>query len=1016
MPIASKKPSAWRRVLSRRRTGVLLAVILVVIGVRIALPSIIRRVAIDQADKALVGRIELDDVDLALLRGGVTLHGLRVFANESTRNAGESPAPEAGEGLPGFAPVFSAKRLSVEIGFLALFHKTIEVQGIELEGFAVSLDRAKDGVLVLPAPAPRAEPAPPSEPSGWGVLIQRVMLRDGQVGFRDFAVTEAPQHLDVTLPTVDAANLSLLITETGLEPGKMTLDAGVRDGTVHLEATIENLAGGPAIETHVVLTNLPIDDARVYIPRVGWSALAGRLDTDLVHRFESNGAHTAHGRVALRDLAVHVAGLDDPAVGWRSLAVEIAGVDLVKQVAEISTVTLEGARVVTVPAGPEPLPVLRGLLNAAQEAGAPPPPPADSAAPAATPWTWTVRTILLKDAGIKALGGDGPLEVAIDAEITRVESAPETPSAIKLTVAPASGGTLSVAGDLTRQPIGFDGTLRVDALALPPLTLPVATAQTRLLKSGVANVDLQIAVGSVATAPPDGVRAAGTIGLSNLEVAGEDPKAFALRWKDLAVGVREVIAPGVLAGAAAKASPVTVALSSVTLTRPQLVATRTAAGIVLPAAIGGAPPIAGAAVSPPSPVPQPTPAAPRAAAPIAKPAPDVQVRIDRLGVRQMSVDVIDQSVKPFYRSSLDPVDLAATDVRWPGPFARDVKLTAKSSDGATFTLTGNVAPTNSQLVAKVDRLPLAAFNPYAAASGYGVEGGTAQLESTIKLGRGSYDTRSKLVLNKLAVSGSAGESLFASQFGMPLSLALSLMTDLQGNIVLDLPIAGDEKGMNVGFGTIIGNALTRAILGAITSPLKLLGVVAHIGDKPTSVVPPPIVFQPGRSVLAAGEDQKLDQLRTLLTAAPALRLHLRGEASGEDRRWLREQALRAKLADETGVVGSLRHIGERGARRAVLDALTARADGKPGEIPAEHEQWFEEQVARQDVPGATLQALAESRAKQVQAELQREAGIAAERMMVDATTAEDLKSRPVVAIGLGSEPARVPTAQATPAA
>ena len=1022
----------WRRLASRRWTRVVVVAVVLLVAIRIALPSIVRRVAIDQADKALVGRIELDDVDLALLTGGVTLHGLRVYANEAaqrdaTAAPDAAPAPEAGEGPPGFAPVFSAQRLTVGLGFLALLHKTIEVRGIELEHFAVSLDRAKDGVLVLPAPVPAEPPPQPQEPSGWGVLIQRVMLRDGQLGFRDFAVGETPQHLDVTLPTVDAANLALLITASGLEPGKMTLDAGIRDGTAHVEATIENLAGGPAVETHVVLTNLPIDEVRLYIPRVGWSALAGRLDSDVVHRFESNGAHTARGRVGLRDLAVRVADLDQPAIAWRSLGVEITGIDLVRQHAEIAGVTLEGMRVVTIPAGPEPLPVLRGLLEAAKEGTATA--PAAVEASTAKPWTWAVHTVLVKGAGIEARGGDGPVEVAIDGEIGPLESKPETHSTVKVAVAPASGGTLTVAGDLTLQPIGFDGTLRVDALALPPLTRPVATAPTRLLQSGVANLDLQIAAGATPKAPPDGVRVAGTIGLGNLAVAGEDAKVFALRWKDLAIVLREAVAPGVLAAAATAAPPPTVALASVSLTRPELVATRTATGIALPAAIGGAAPAAPDTAPGSAPraapaaasraasrvAPKPTPAPARAGAPasVAKPAPEIQVRIDRLGIQKMSVDVTDQTVKPFYRSSLDPVDVAATDVRWPGPFARDVKLTAKTVDGATLTMTGNVAPTDSQLVVKVDRLPLAPFNPYAAATGYSVAGGTAQLESTIKLGRGSYDTRSKLVFNKLAVGGSAGDSVFASQFGMPLSLALSLLTDMQGNIVFDLPIAGDEKGMSIGFGTIIANAVTRAILGAITSPLKLLGVVTHIGEKPESVVPPPIVFEPGRPVLAAGEDRKLDQLRTLLGAAPALTLHLRGEASAEDRRWLQEQALRAKLADESGVVGSVRHIGERGPRKVALEALNARAEGKAAEIPDEHKPWFEEQVARQEVPDAALHELAIARVKLVQADLEHQAGIAAERMTLDPTAAEDVKSRPVVAIGLGAEAARVPAGEAS---
>ena len=69
---------------------------------------------------------------------------------------------------------------------------------------------------------------------------------------------------------------------------------------------------------------------------------------------------------------------------------------------------------------------------------------------------------------------------------------------------PASGRHLTVAGDLTMHPLGFDGTLRADGVVLAPLTQPIATAQTRLLKGGVLTTALDIAAGASPKAPHDG--------------------------------------------------------------------------------------------------------------------------------------------------------------------------------------------------------------------------------------------------------------------------------------------------------------------------------------------------------------------------------------------------------------------------------------------------------------------------------------------------------------------------------
>src|SRR5512147_2248983 len=164
-----------RRSFLRSDRRVPLAVLLLLIAVRVALPSVVRRVVVDRADRALVGRVEIDDVDLALLTGVFTLHGLRVYADEAapavpTTDASPTTPPRAGEGRPGSAPVLSARRLTVDLGFLALLRKTIDVQRIELEDVAVSLDRGADGTLLLPAAVTTAEPEP--EPAdtgpGWG--------------------------------------------------------------------------------------------------------------------------------------------------------------------------------------------------------------------------------------------------------------------------------------------------------------------------------------------------------------------------------------------------------------------------------------------------------------------------------------------------------------------------------------------------------------------------------------------------------------------------------------------------------------------------------------------------------------------------------------------------------------------------------------------------------------------------------------------------------------------------------
>src|SRR5262245_37204680 len=88
--------------LRRPRNRVLVGVLALLVAVRIALPYVLRPIIVEQADKALVGRIALRDLSLSLIRGGVTLRGLEVYPEE---------LPPEGTPVEPKKPLFSADKL-----------------------------------------------------------------------------------------------------------------------------------------------------------------------------------------------------------------------------------------------------------------------------------------------------------------------------------------------------------------------------------------------------------------------------------------------------------------------------------------------------------------------------------------------------------------------------------------------------------------------------------------------------------------------------------------------------------------------------------------------------------------------------------------------------------------------------------------------------------------------------------------------------------------------------------------
>ena len=264
-----------------------------------------------------------------------------------------------------------------------------------------------------------------------------------------------------------------------------------------------------------------------------------------------------------------------------------------------------------------------------------------------------------------------------------------------------------------------------------------------------------------------------------------------------------------------------------------------------------------------------------------------------------------------------------------------------------------------------------------------------------------------MTLHDFDLGSRAGDSLFKEQFGVPLTMALALLRDLQGNIVLDIPVEGDQQGMHIGYMTIIAGALKHALLNAITSPLKLLGGIFS-GDK-VQAAPQPIAFHTGRDALADDGSKQIDQLAKFLADRPAMGVALQTAPTKADVRWLREHDLLDELGAPQGVLGTLRNLPKRGVRDRIREALAARAEDKPGELDADDQKTLEEWLDQRPAPTPDrVHQLAAGRLSRVEQALRNDHGIDADRIVrrdppADPTDADAAGGRDRSRVGGGSE-------------
>jgi hypothetical protein len=1004
-----------------RRRWWLAGVALVLLVLRVVLPEVVRRVAESQASERLRARVRIGDVDLALLRGAVALEDVAVrpaalpegvvMRDDGTVDPETDP------------PVVSWQRFAVNLRWLWLPWKTVQFSSVELRDPRVAVDRLADGALNLMAFLPVAvgtdAAPPPEEPAAaagpeekatpWGVAADRVALVGGHLRFRDFAVKGDAEPVDIGLPTIVVRDVALLPGHYGGLPARTSLDVRVDEGRLRVNTRLWLREGGAALATTLRARRMPLRRVRFYVPDVGWNEVRGELGASLVHRLSTGERNVVLGTVTLDDVAVRVPDVEEPALTWKHLGIGLDRIDLQNHRADVAEVDLTGMTMALVKRGAVLLAVLsrgnEGETAAAAQTPPPPPPadapPADLPPAASEPWRWSLARLRVGDSRIRLITDEGLRDVGVEVEASALAGDGDQVAPVKVGLTMDAARVGVEGGARIAQP-GFDGTLTVSELPIPDTERLAGVLPPELLQKGVLGADLKVALGSAAQ-PAGDVVVSGKVTLRDFAMQGKDPKEFAVAVAGTDVDIGELRVPRVLVPDAEPAAPgpVTVRLTSLTVTEPQVQLTREKNGLVLPpftrAAADASP-----ATPPPAGAPPPKPPAASAAASGATAAEPVDVMVESMKVVKGQVRVTDRTVKPFFAGGLSPLDVDVRTLRWPAGTMERMRLEATSLTRGRLTVTGRMTAAGGNVEVNGKDIALLPFNPYATHySPYSITGGALSVDTKATFGKGKYDSTTALALDGFDLGGKEGDSLFKEQFGVPLEVALALLRDIAGRIAFDIPVTGDEKGARVPLGTLVGQALRKALVGALASPLKLIG--AAFGGAGGQTAPTPIAFRAGTAEPTDEGEKHIGALGELLASRPGIGITLKGSATEGDTRRLHEQALYEELARPQGVFGAIGNLAQRGARERIRLALAARSEGKEGALAAEDERKLDEWLAERPEPTKRqLAALVKARLDAVSAKLREGRGIGPERVRTTDPGGEVRAGDPTIEFDLGA--------------
>lgn len=792
-------------------------------------------------------------------------------------------------------------RLYVRVGLLSsLFGGNWTFPAIRLDNPHVRVVVNRDGSLNLSdiltrfgidvsaaaAGAPAPAPAVASRPLRIGLLA----VAGATLDFTDQS-RSAPFH---TVVGPQVFNLTDFRTAGGREaPYRFT--ASTESGEQFawqgwIEAAPFRSAGEVSLQNIILKKYAPY-----YADRLRGELTDGKLDVRFRYELSLDAARqimqAADGTMRVRDLRLVDAG-GQPVAELPSFEINGFSADALARRAAAGTVTLTGAHLAVRREQDGSINLLKLLPPAAKEAAGNPAAPAAGApaAPAAAATALpqlTVGQIELKDFGVDIADLSTPRPAALKLSgghfaLKEFTTAPGATMPLAVSFGWAPAGTVVVNGTVGLLPAPTaDLKAEIADFALPPLSPYLEQGVNARLVDGAVT-----AAGHLQIAPGETLPAITLTGDASVAKLG---LVDGIRQEALA-GFNKLGLAGLQAGTAPR---LTLTLAEVTVDGPYARVIRlpdgaiNLAGLARQGAAAPGPAAAPAAAEANAPAAGSAPAG-TGAAPASAAAPEVAV--EKVTITGGDFSFVDRAIEPNVRMELSGMAGTIMGLSSSNPTRGDVEMTGVVDGVGRISVTGKLDPLGPHkavsLVTAVKGVDLVPFSPYCGKyAGYELARGKLLVDVNLKMADQRVDSSNVLTLQQFTF-GAPTNSPDATH--LPVRLGVALLKDLDGKIVLDVPVAGDVNDPSFRIGKVVMRVIVNLLTKAAVSPFKLLGSMFGGGGDELAWQE----FNPGTVELKPGEEAKLGTLVKALTNRPGLSLDIEGNYdAGADTAALQHQKL-----------------------------------------------------------------------------------------------------------------------------
>ena len=217
---------------------------------------------------------------------------------------------------------------------------------------------------------------------------------------------------------------------------------------------------------------------------------------------------------------------------------------------------------------------------------------------------------------------------------------------------------------------------------------------------------------------------------------------------------------------------------------------------------------------------------------------------------------------------------------------------------------------------------------------------------------------------------------------LPLSLAISILSDQNNQINIDLPVTGDLNDPDFKYGGIVWEAVKKLFADITLAPFRFLGNMLGLSSKDLNTID----FMPANAELIVSEQAKIADFIKLMTAKPKMKLSITPAYSDVDVTALKNAKLNEKISQTMNQTGK--------------DYAGALASLAPKEKSTDEKALREAALKGIEVKKEQLLELANARAQAIKAAL-AQAGLTEDRMIVKKPEKTDVKQGEYSSVMMG---------------